>query len=1141
MFAVLAMRQNHMVSREELIRAVWGDEAPTTAEGSIYTYMSGLRRVLEPNRSSRTASTVLPSDPPGYRLKLAQEALDAVAFESLSGEARAAVERGAPGIAVDLANQALARWHGEPLTGLPGPFAAAQRQRLTDVRLALLETRAEAGMATGRHAELVAELTTLVAQSPLHEGLRGLLMIALYRCGRQADALDQFREGRLALETELDSRPGARLAEIHQQILANDPALAQPELAPETGPVPAAGQRATRPRQRATMFVGRDDELARLREALATLTGGRGGLVWVDGEPGIGKSELLTTGLAELDTASVQVAWASGDELAQRFPLRVILQCLGVETDAADARRSRVAELAGRASARDDLLGNGNNPLALIDATVTLVRELCADGPLALIVDDMQWVDDASMLVWDRLARQTGDLPLLLVAACRPLPKTPALDAMRDTVAREGGALLALAPLSETQVDQLLRALLDAIPGPGLGLLAARAAGNPLYVEELVDALVRDHAVQVASGTADASKAAPTSLISALEHRLGFLSPGAVDVLRRATLLGAEFRIAELSTVLVRPAVDFLAAVDEATTAGVLVANGDRMAFRHPLIRQALYEGMVPALRTALHRQAAEPLDRAGASVNTVARHLAAASSTLDSWTIGWVHQHGEQVASHAPDIGRELLRRAVSSCDPADPRLDGLTASLARVRYWLGESPEDEVRSILAATRDPDVTGEMHWILGCVYYRRGMDTHAVSSLREAVNTAGMSAVWRARCRALLAVRQRALGDPAVAEATAWEAIRDAERVGDAFAKAYALENLWLFRSISRDHAEALRLVDEALAAVDQPSGGVDSTLAYLQLSLLDNRLFSLQNLDRLADADETLRTADELMRRHQLPSGQWVSAAVNHFWIGRWDRAIAELSDVATAWDLDLAFHGLRESGPMMLLLHGVATLIAACRGDDEQASAHLAAADELPMLTTADRENCDFLLMAEALVAERDGHPEVALIALKPIVDEHYSPMMLRHQWLPDVVRIALAADQPETARRALLVCAAEAERETTPARAAAALTRCRGLLNREPDGLLAAAAHYEEVGRPVELAQALEDAAVVLAQAGREEEARGAHAKAIGHYRALGAVWLAHRASTRLAAAGVTVALDPIEVTTPRPENGRRPKAG
>jgi hypothetical protein len=356
-------------------------------------------------------------------------------------------------------------------------------------------------------------------------------------------------------------------------------------------------------------------------------------------------------------------------------------------------------------------------------------------------------------------------------------------------------------------------------------------------------------------------------------------------------------------------------------------------------------------------------------------------------------------------------------------------------------------------------------------------------------------------------------------------AIRDAESIGDAFAKAYALENLWLFRSIDRDHAEALQLVDEALETLDQAPGGADtdSKLVHLRLSLLDNRVFSLQSLDLLEDADATLHAAADLVRRHGLPAGLVGATVVNHYWAGRWGAAVAELSALVQARELDMAFRGLRESGPTLLLLHGVGALIAALCDRDDEVNRHLEAADELPLLTSADRENCDFLVMAEALAAERDGREEAALIALTPVLDERYSQMMLRHQWMPDVIRIALTAGEISMARRALKVCEAEARRERTPARAAAALARCQGLSRRDADLVLSAASQYREVGRPVELAQALEDAAVLCAESGEHERARNIYGEAARRYGQFGAVWAAARGRSRLAAAGVDIVPD------------------
>jgi DNA-binding SARP family transcriptional activator len=1109
LFSVLASRAGRAVSREDLINAIWGHQAPTSADGSIYTYVSGLRRAMEPGRGQRATSSVLLSEGPGYLLRV--DSVDLHEFDALKRQAEQAVEQDDQAAAVEAADQALALWHGEPLSGLPGPWAASLRDRLLSDRLDLLEIRATAGLAGGQHAELVAELAALVRENPLHEGLRGLLMTALYRVGRQADAVEQFREASRVLAEELGTQPGPRLAEVHQQILTNDPALAAPD-----APSPVRVRRrsawwAARPRPRARTFVARTHELSVLRSGVQEVAAGRGRVLLVEGEPGIGKSELLTTGMAGCEDEGVQLVWGAGDELASRFPLRLMLECLGVEADSPDPARARVAEMMRQAQSSRDPLGGGDPTLAVVNELVAIVQEMCADGPLALVADDIQWADEASLLVFSRLALETSTLPLLLVAALRPVPRTAVLDGVRDVVARQGGTVLQLAPLAEPEVAEMLTGIVGGTPGAGLLGLADRAAGNPLYVGELAEALLRDRHVEVSAGKAEVSSgddvSVPTSLSSALTHRLGFLSAGTAEVLRRAALLGNDFLVADLAVIQGRPAGELLPALEEAASAKVLVANGERYTYRHALIRQALYDATSPTVRTVLHRQAAERLDRAGASMEVVARQLVAAPVAVDSWVVDWMLRHGERVAHRAPDIGLDLLRKVVTGCEQDDPRHIELTAALARVLYWRGELPEDEVRSVLALTRDPDLAGEMQWIRSVVHYRRGQEGRSVAALREAVDAPEVSSVWQARCQALLAVREgMGLGEMELAKATAAAAIERGERAGDGFAVAYALQALWLFQSIARDHVDALRYVDEALAVVAEDAG-----LAHLHLSLLDNRVFSLQNLDRLDEADQALAGVRGLVHRFQLPGGLPMSTAVNHYWAGRWGDALVELS-VITQTGPELAFLGLRESSPLLLLSHGVAALIAALRDDGDEVSAHLAAADELPMLTSADRENCDFLLMAEAQAAERDGRVDAALIALEPVLDPRYAPMMLRHQWLPDVVRLAMQAGDVGIVARALEICEGEASREIIPARAASALLRCRGLASGDPALVQQAVAHYRKVGRPVELAQALEDLAVLLTQNGQRPEGEAALAEAVRRYEAVGAAWPARRATAR-----------------------------
>ena len=236
---VLAARANRVVSRGELVDAVWGDQPPASAEGGIYTYVAGLRRVLEPDRprtdpdrSRRVAARVLVSAGGGYMLRLDPGCLDAEQFERCIGRARGLRVAGDLAGGVQAIDEALALWRGLPFAGVPGPFAESERQRLRELRTAAAEERADLLLAQGRADEAVPELTALVAEHPLRERAQGLLMIALYRCGRQAEALQVFRSARERLAEDLGIDPGSELTRIHQQVLAMDTALERPAGSP---------------------------------------------------------------------------------------------------------------------------------------------------------------------------------------------------------------------------------------------------------------------------------------------------------------------------------------------------------------------------------------------------------------------------------------------------------------------------------------------------------------------------------------------------------------------------------------------------------------------------------------------------------------------------------------------------------------------------------------------------------------------------------------------------------------------------------------------------------------------------------------------------------------------------------------------
>jgi len=201
LLALLLLRRGRLATADELIDALWEGDPPPRALGAVRTYASRLRRVLEPGEPG----AVLESVARGYRLRVPPGGLDLAVFEDRMAAARRAED---PARAAELVHDALSLWQGEPLAGLPGPYAASQRDRLAEVYLAAVEYRLELDLTLGRHAELIAELAELVARHPLREGLRATEMLALYRAGRQAEALQVYADARELLVEELGADPG---------------------------------------------------------------------------------------------------------------------------------------------------------------------------------------------------------------------------------------------------------------------------------------------------------------------------------------------------------------------------------------------------------------------------------------------------------------------------------------------------------------------------------------------------------------------------------------------------------------------------------------------------------------------------------------------------------------------------------------------------------------------------------------------------------------------------------------------------------------------------------------------------------------------------------------------------------------------
>ncbi|MFD8500232.1 BTAD domain-containing putative transcriptional regulator [Amycolatopsis sp. NPDC059657] len=607
-FAVLALRAGQVVSREELVEAVWGENPPPSAAGSVYTYISALRRALGSADllSTARAGYCLNLPKPQIDVHLAERHLDEASTHRLNRDDQAES---------NALSAALALWQGEVLSGIPGPYAETQRARLEEMRIYALERHAEVTLRLGGHRELAGELAPLVRQHPLHEGLHRMHITALYRSGRQAEAAEAFSNARETIIEQSGLEPGAELLALSQRMHTAAP-----------GP------------QRPSIFVGRQAEFDRVRQA-------NQGALWIEGEAGSGKSALLAEALA----GKANVRWTAGDELCRRRPLSLIADCLG-ETQ---------------------------HP----ERTVTA---LCAQGPLVLVFEDLQWADEESLLVWQRLHRLTRHLPLLLIGSARPQPHRGELAMLRGNA-----EVITLSGLDETAAADLAEELLGRRPADAtLAFMRTHSGGSPAYLSVLLEDYARGHDI-TAPGAMD-GRAKPAALV---EDHLASLSLSAKRMLNSAALFGDTFGVTDLTHATGIELPLLVESAEEALDAGVLEEAGELLRFRVPLVRAVFYAATPPAMRAMLHQQIAATMATAGARPERVAEQLFAAPESLTrEWVPEWVLANVDGLSA---DHAVELLHRISQQWGlPEDVRL-AVTAALARL--LLPEPPCLPVRAARA------------------------------------------------------------------------------------------------------------------------------------------------------------------------------------------------------------------------------------------------------------------------------------------------------------------------------------------------------------------------------------------------------------------------------------------------------------
>ncbi|MEU7829844.1 BREX system ATP-binding domain-containing protein [Nonomuraea sp. NPDC049129] len=852
--SVLVLAEGRPVAPAALIDRLWGEEAPAEAMASLHSYVSNLRRLLEPGRRARAQSRLLMFGPVGYTLAIEPEQVDSTRFLRLVGQAEQAAE---PAEAERLAGEALALWRGEPYQDLDGQeYVTAVRARLTEARERARELRVSAVIQQDRHGELLGELEALTHEHPLRERLWALRALALYRSGRQGEALETLRTVRRILAEELGIDPGEELRALERDILHQSPALFphRPPRPPEPGVVERG-------------ITGREEELAALDGLLEAAAAGRTGFSLITGEPGIGKTRLAEAlvSRARARGFTVAVGRCAATEGAPAFwPWVTVLERLAdaLPPLPADVR----ANLPGVGSA------TGTDPEGARFRTYEAAARALTAGlrPVLVVLDDLHWADRSSLRLLSYLAGYVLDGKLVVVGTARDWPPPEgALAEAFEALSRRQAVRLPLSGLSASELGELTPA------GTDVRALRDRTNGNPFFVTELTRYL---EAGSPGRGTL------PLGVRDVVLGRVNRLPGPSAELLRVAAVAGREF---DVTIVAEAAGLDLDAALDrlEPAMAAALVGEGrpGRFRFVHALVQEALTE-VVPVLRRArLHAAVAAAIEsRTGGSASdrlaAAAHHwfqAIPAGHTARAWRAAW-RAAEEAKRLRAYDVAVELLERAdrVAEDDPGlgpAERMDLLFA-LAEARFGAGDSAGQEAELTRIRRLAKQEGDRRRWIEAATGYGGRVlqpwkvygdyDADLLADLMELAADEGLEPSARARVLACLALQAyyQPGRDPVERDRWSAEAARLARQENDAtllgrvlFARYYAL--------LDPDSVHQRLEAGEEMARAGLAAG--DDELRTIGLTCQGGTLLELC---RVREALDVLAEAERLIGRTHMP-----------------------------------------------------------------------------------------------------------------------------------------------------------------------------------------------------------------------------------------------------------------------------------
>lgn len=880
-------------------------------------------------------------------------------------------------------------------------------------------------------------------------------------------------------------------------------------------------------------LVGRARELDAIADLLTRAGTGQGGVAIVDGEPGVGKTALLDEVVRGADRAHTRLLTSAANELDMRMPFAALRSWLSADWLHGEPAYPMIER--ARALLRGEGAGEGGAlawEISVIDRLVDIFESLCATGSLLLVMDDAHWADPSSLRAVARLHEVTDELPLLIVVAMRPLPRTESLRGLLDQLTT-GAIRVPLGPLADHDGTDLAADMLGATTGPALVHALAWAAGNPLFITELVAGLQQagqlthgqDGTVELTTAAGDDPRL-PASLTEAILRRLDYLPMNVRRVLSLAAALGVSVEAGELTAVLGAEADEIDNVVSLATEARVLSpsregrarsspedhpsSNHDTMlVFRHDLIRRVFAAQVPKVTQASLQSHAAQTLMNAGGPVERIAEYLISSGVHLDPNGIAWLMKSANRLIICAPENAVRLLSDAVGSATDTNSG-PPLRMLLVRALLWDGRAREAESAAREALER-PELRqgspGPFRDILllllsmACMAQGKVRAAHDVSI--DAVREANILPNLEARHQGMLALESLLLENIPAAEYAAARAETLGREIPDPVSIGMAQFSLGFARYYQCRLDEGLRLGDNLVRQYESRGGG--QGFSYFNPYTVSG--YNLIQLDRPVAAEPILTAAIDYEDRNggTMQTANLIALGLLHFLTGRWDDASAVLTRCVGTPDT-LGFASIAPT---------FATVIAVCRG------VFNAAPESIPDLDDdiGARTGAPIHAHARALALEARGRPSEALDLLMRSCAEArpYWTDVAQYYIYPDMARLAVLTGRSDDLRTIAEDARSAEARIVTPSRRATALL-CTGLLTRDPALLTESVELFTIAGRPLYTGLAYECLAAVQAEAGQTAAARTALDAAIELYSGMEAEWVIARAEAWLRRLGL-----------------------